>query len=213
MKNSHGNLQKHLNPNPAQRWLLERFHRRIVQLVVSTGAQNILDAGCGEGFTIQKLRAAKTLEQSEIAGIDFSAAALAWNQGQQSNLLPAEKHTPLTQADVHRLPFPDNSFDLVYSLEVLEHLPDSSLGLQEMTRVSRDYVLLSVPHEPFFRGANFLRGKHIRAFGNDPEHLHNYSGRAFRQLVSEQLEVLWHGYSFPWQIAIGRKKQRNINLK
>ncbi len=207
MNKRHGNLQKHLNPNPLQRRLLERFHRRIVRLVVSTGAQNILDAGCGEGFTIQELRAEKALKQREITGIDFSAAALAWNQNRQATLLPAEKHTPLAQADIHRLPFPDNSFDLAYSLEVLEHLPDSSPGLRELARVSGDYILLSVPHEPFFRGANFLRGKHIRAFGNDPEHLHNYSGRAFRQLVSEQIEVVWHGYAFPWQIVLGRKKQ------
>jgi len=212
MKSRHGNLQKHLNPNPTQRWLLERFHQRIVQLVVSTGAQNILDAGCGEGFTIHKLREAKALISSKIIGVDFSSAALAWNRNQQIALSPSEKHFRLCQADVHRLPFPNNSFDLVYSLEVLEHLPDSSLGLRELTRVSRDYVLLSVPHEPFFRGVNFLRGKHIHAFGNDPEHLHNYSGRAFKRLVSEQLEMLWHGYSFPWQIGIGRKKHRDARV-
>jgi hypothetical protein len=52
---------------------------------------------------------------------------------------------------------------------------------------------------------NFLRGKHVGALGNDPEHLHNYSGRAFRSLVSAQAEVVWHGYSFPWQIALARK--------
>ena len=134
-----------------------------------------------------------------MVGVDFSPAALAWNQAH------GMAQSPLNVADVHHLPFPDDSFDLVLCLEVLEHLPDSALGLQELLRVARDYVLVSVPHEPFFRGANFLRGKHLRAFGNDPEHLHNYGGRAFRHLVSTQAEVVWHGYSFPWQIALVRK--------
>lgn len=136
---------------------------------------------------------------AEMVGVDFSPAALAWNQAHQM------AQSPLNVADVQHLPFPDNSFDLVLCLEVLEHLPDSALGLRELLRVSRDYVLASVPHEPFFRGANFLRAKHLRTLGNDPEHLHNYSGRAFRRLVAAQVEVVWHGYSFPWQIALARK--------
>lgn len=193
----HGNLQKHLNPNPIQQWLLRRFHRCILELVRGTGARQVLDVGCGEGFTMREVR--KSGEKVAMVGVDFSPTALAWNQAQHM------AQSPLNVADVHHLPFCDSSFDLVLCLEVLEHLPDSALGLQELLRVSRDYVLVSVPHEPFFRGANFLRGKHIRALGNDPEHLHNYSGRAFRRLVSARAEVIWQGYSFPWQIALVRK--------
>jgi SAM-dependent methyltransferase len=193
----HGNLQKHLNPNPLQQWLLRRFQQRILELVRGTGARRILDVGCGEGFTMRELREGGV--QAAMVGIDFSPAALAWNQAHHM------AQSPLNVADVQHLPFRDQCFDMVLCLEVLEHLPDSALGLRELLRVSRDYVLVSVPHEPFFRGANFLRGKHLCALGNDPEHLHNYSGRAFRSLVSAQAEVVWHGYSFPWQIALVRK--------
>lgn len=134
-----------------------------------------------------------------MVGIDYSLTALAWSQANRV------AQSPLNVADAHRLPFPDNSFDLVLCLEVLEHLPDSAVGLCELLRVSRDGVVMSVPHEPFFRGANFLRGKHLRAFGNDPEHLHTYSGRDFRRLAEAQAHVVWHGYRFPWQIALVRK--------
>jgi SAM-dependent methyltransferase len=197
MTDRYGNLQKHLNPNPIQQWLLRRFHQRILELVGGTGARRILDVGCGEGFTMRELREGGV--QAAMVGIDFSPGALAWNQAHHM------AQSPLKVADVHHLPFQDHSFDLVLCLEVLEHLPDSALGLRELLRVSRDYVLVSVPHEPFFRGVNFLRGKHLRALGNDPEHLHNYSGRAFRGLVSAHAEVVWHGYGFPWQIALVRK--------
>jgi SAM-dependent methyltransferase len=198
----YGNLQKYLNPNPAQRWLLRRFYRRISNLVRTTAACHILDVGCGEGFTMRQLRGDGV--QASMVGVDYSLAALAWSQ------VNGIAQSPLNVADAHHLPFSDNSFDLALCLEVLEHLPDSSLGLRELLRVARDYVLVSVPHEPYFRGINFLRGKHVRALGNDPEHLHNYSGRAFYRLVATQAEVVWHGYSFPWQIALLRKSSKRI---
>jgi SAM-dependent methyltransferase len=195
----YGNLQKYLNPNPIQRWLLRRFYGHIAGLVRATGALRILDVGCGEGFTARHLR--EDGVSATMAGVDYSPAALAWSLANHKDL------THLSVADAHYLPFPDVSYDLVLCLEVLEHLPDSSLALRELLRVSRDYVLVSVPHEPFFRGANFVRGKHLRALGNDPEHLHTYDGRAFRRLVAAEAKVVWSGQSFPWQIALLRRSE------
>jgi SAM-dependent methyltransferase len=197
--NRHGNRQKHLNPNPLQRALLDRFHQKVAELVRQTGATCLLDAGCGEGFVLKYLQE-QHLPLSGVMGGDSSAEALVWGR---ANL---QHNAPLTRMDIHHLPFPGNSFPLVICLEVLEHLPDSTVGLRELARVSSDYVLLSVPHEPFFRGANFLRGKHVLAFGNDPEHFHNYSGRSFRRMVSSVVDIVWHGYAFPWQVALGRKR-------
>jgi ubiquinone/menaquinone biosynthesis C-methylase UbiE len=181
------------------RWLVRRFHDRIGELVRAVGAYHILDAGCGEGFTLRELHADGV--QAAMLGADFSHAALAWNRAHRMST------APLIMADVCHLPFSPNSFDLVMCLEVLEHVPDAASGLSELLRVSRDHVLISVPHEPFFRGANFLRGRYVRALGNNPEHLHTYSGRAFRCLLSAQANVVWYGYSFPWQIALARKKR------
>ncbi len=194
----YGNLQKHLNPNPLQRALLKRFHRKIVELVQQTGVTHLLDAGCGEGFVIQQLQQ-RNMSLAAMGG-DLSAEALVWGR---ANL---EHNMPLVNVDIHHLPFPTDSFPLVICLEVLEHLPDSTVGLRELARVSSEYVLVSVPHEPWFRGANFLRGKHLSAFGNDPEHLHNYTGRSFRRMAGSVVDVLWHGYAFPWQIALARKR-------
>lgn len=193
----HGNQQKHLNPNPLQRLLLNRFHQKIIELTGQTGAAYLLDAGCGEGFVIRHLQ--QNLPVTCIGG-DYEPSALAW--GRANLVLDA----PLVTMDVHRLPFPDDHFPLVICLEVLEHLPDSRVALRELARVSAAYILVSVPHEPFFRGANFLRGKHLTAFGNDPEHLHNYTGRSFKAMLGQVVDIIWHGYRFPWQIALTRKR-------
>ena len=196
--NHHGNRQKHLNPNPLQRTLLNRFHHKIAQLVQQTGQTRLLDVGCGEGFVIKRLHQNRPALTS--IGCDFDDQALVWGRTHV-------RHAAcLTQSDIHCLPFSDNSFPLVICLEVLEHLPDSTAGLCELARVSSEYVLLSVPHEPWFRGANFLRGKHLLALGNDPEHLHNYTGHSFHQMLACAVDIVWHGYAFPWQIALTRKR-------
>lgn len=196
----HGNRQKHLNANPIQRTLLDKFHHKVADLIQRTGAVCMLDAGCGEGFVLKHLQETHQAPAVMFGG-DFSGDALLWGRSH------VEHKVPRTQFDLHHLPFPANSFPLVMCLEVLEHLPDSRVGLRELARVSSEYILVSVPHEPFFRGANFLRGKHIRAFGNDPEHFHNYSGRSFRQMAEGVVDIVWHGYAFPWQIALCRKRK------
>jgi SAM-dependent methyltransferase len=194
----HGNLQKHTNPNKLQQFLIDRFHTKIVALIRQTQEQSMLDAGCGEGF-LRQFMLQSGLDM-EYVGSDISLDALAWSR--QSLLHDLQANV----ADVHRLPYADNAFPLVTCLEVLEHIPDSAVGLRELARVSSNYILVSVPHEPFFRGANFLRGKHISDFGNDPEHIHNYNGRSFRQMVSTVTDIVWHGYTFPWQIALLKKR-------
>ncbi|MBN1995509.1 MAG: class I SAM-dependent methyltransferase [Anaerolineae bacterium] len=162
-----------------------------------TKANYILDAGCGEGFVINYLR--QQNPALTIVGGDFSLEALGWGRANVAH------QAPLVVFDLHHLPFPDNGFPLVLCLEVLEHLPNSTVGLRELARVSSAYLLLSVPHEPWFRVSNFLRGKHVSALGNDPEHLHNYTGRSFRRMVRGVVDLVWHGYSFPWQIVLARK--------
>lgn len=53
------------------------------------------------------------------------------------------------QGDGARLPFKDDSFDLVVSIDTLEHIPsDQRSGfLEEQLRTSRNYVLLAAPFE------------------------------------------------------------------
>ena len=197
-RSTHGNLQKHQSQNRLQQLLIDRFHKRIAALIRETGATAMLDSGCGEGFLLLHL------QQEEMSpnyfGADISLEALLWARENISEALP------VSVSDIHNLPYGDNAFPLVLCLEVLEHILDSAIGLRELARVSSEYLILSVPHEPYFRGANFLRGKHLSQWGNDPEHLHNYSGGAFRQMVEGVVDILWHGYVFPWQIALARKR-------
>jgi ubiquinone/menaquinone biosynthesis C-methylase UbiE len=51
-------------------------------------------------------------------------------------------------ADIRKLPFKENSFDVVLAAEILEHLPweDLETALKELARVSKDKVIVSIPY-------------------------------------------------------------------
>ncbi len=83
-----------------------------------------LDVGCGTGHQMAWLRE----RGFDVAGVDGSAEML---EHARRNNPGAEIH----QADVERLPFPDASFDLILSIEVLRYLPSLSGCLSEMARV------------------------------------------------------------------------------
>jgi ubiquinone/menaquinone biosynthesis C-methylase UbiE len=190
-----GSLQKHLSRNPLQRLLIWYFHRRVGELVAASGANAILAVGCGEGFTIDRLTSANN--HLPIQGLDYDYPAL----------LQAKKKLPqilFQRGDIRRLPFAADSFELLLCLQVLEHLPNPLPALKELRRVSSSHCLISVPNEPFFRLANFLHGKNIRAWGNDPEHLHNWTAGQFIRMLGDCFQVERVLYPFPWTLALCR---------
>lgn len=192
------NRQKHLSNNPLQRALVRRFHQRVTELVqfaLSSG-HAVLEVGCGEGFVLSYLR--RQLPALHCHGVDFNAAALT--EAAQRN-----PGVPMTLADVTALPFADRSFPMVLCLEVLEHLRDPRAGLAELERVSDGYLVLSVPNQPFFALANFVRGKNWRTLGDDPEHVQRWTGPGFVALVRSRLDVIRVVHSFPWVIVLGRR--------
>jgi ubiquinone/menaquinone biosynthesis C-methylase UbiE len=86
----------------------------------------VLEVGIGNGFVTRYLRNRGT----SVTTLDINYDLV-----------------PDVTGSVLGLPFSDASFDLVTCYEVLEHLPytDFSAALGELARVSRSYVLLSLP--------------------------------------------------------------------
>jgi SAM-dependent methyltransferase len=84
----------------------------------------VLDAGCGMG---RYLRAAAESSARLIVGLDLSQAVLAARE------LTAEHETvAVVRGDLLRLPFPPASFDLIYSLGVLDHTPGPRKAFLEL---------------------------------------------------------------------------------
>jgi SAM-dependent methyltransferase len=102
-----------------------------------------LDAGCGNGRYFNML-----IEHSgQIVGVDFSKDMLRMARSKADNL-------PVGQAsvlfgDLTRLPFRDGSFDLIASIEVLEHVPNWEQSISEFHRLLKPggSMILSLPNK------------------------------------------------------------------
>jgi SAM-dependent methyltransferase len=88
--------------------------------------KRVLDAGCGMGRFAEIVHA----HHGEYIGLDYSFAVDAAHEN--VGRLPG---VHLVQADIFRLPFADNTFDLVMSLGVLHHTPDPRRAFASLPRV------------------------------------------------------------------------------
>ena len=185
------NFLKFKTNNILMRYLFKRFFYTLGKLVTGKGYKEILDAGCGEGETIARL---EKILPANIAGFDCNPECINYiNQR-----FPQHQ---FTLQSIYELPYADNSFDLVFCCEVLEHLKFPERALLELKRISKKNIILSVPHEPWFQMGNFLRGKYLRTWGNHPEHIQHWNPANFHKLLSEFFTKVEIHSSFPWIIA------------
>lgn len=84
-----------------------------------------LDVGCGAG---RHARQASELG-AEIIGIDLSQAVDAARKNNMHN-----KQVHIIQADIYNLPFKHEVFHFIYSLGVLQHLPEPEKGYQALVQ-------------------------------------------------------------------------------
>ena len=192
------NFVKHTSQNPLQKLLINNFYNYLVSAIKDLELYSILDVGCGEGFSLNKL--SEEGIGKKLEGIDFLKTAIEIGKNLHPNIT-------LKQGNIYKLEYKNNSFDLVMATEVLEHLDDPRKGLKELIRVSKKYLLLSVPNEPFFMGANFLRGKNWSRWGNDVEHIQHWTSRSFEKFVkSQRVKVIKKRHPFPWTMLLLEKE-------
>lgn len=96
----------------------------------------ILDIGCAKGFMLHDFK--KVMPNCSVAGIDVSEYAI---ENAMEDVKPF-----LSIASGEKLPYPDDSFDLVISINSIHNLPIDKLStaLQEIERVSRKHSFITL---------------------------------------------------------------------
>lgn len=179
--------------------LIERFYAGVAELlsIASQPGDQVLEVGAGAGFSTQRLRAkhpALQLTSSEF-GASLAAKCRAMNPT-----------TTVLRESVYQLAHPDQSFDGVVMLEVLEHLDRPDHALQELRRVARKFVILSTPREPLWRLLNMARLKYLADFGNTPGHINHWSTHQLARKVAPWFDVVEVRTPVPWSILLLRPK-------
>ncbi len=184
------NVEKYERTGGIEQRLLERFRATLLAEITGLGARRILDAGCGEGIVAAWL--AQALPEAELVGVDARADAVEEfrlrNPGVRAEV-----------GDLYGLPFEPGEFDLVMAIEVLEHFERPREALRELARVASGAVLLTVPHEPYFRGGNLARGRYVSRLGSTPGHVNTWTRRGFTRMAAGEVNAPRWWSAFPWQ--------------
>lgn len=129
-----------------------------MQKVIDLSGNSVLDVGCRDGTYVAFCQALG----KHAVGLDLAPSP------------PPGSDLPLVHADAQFLPFADRSFDTVLMFDLLEHISDEELALQEAARVSRRNILLSLPKQDDCRTFNPWNGLTYRHY-TDPEHQRYYT--------------------------------------
>jgi SAM-dependent methyltransferase len=149
-------------------WFVARrvIVRRLVgKIIGNKPCLRILDIGSGVGATL------KQLEEMGVAfGVDISPEAIGYCRDRGCRRL--------CLVEEERLPFGDNSFDLVISMDILEHIDQEYRHLREYRRVLKKggFLLITVP------ALSWLWSNHDRA----NRHRRRYSRSGLRNLLVKE---------------------------
>ena len=116
------------------RW--EKVARAMARHYKLPSKPKILDIGCGKGYLLYDFL--KVIPDAEIYGIDISSYAIENSKEEIRDRLMIGSST--------RLPWPDNYFDLVFSINTLHclHTYDLEASLKEMERVGKNHKYICV---------------------------------------------------------------------
>lgn len=177
-------------------WFLGRKHLLRALLRSSIESDRvpplILDAGCGTGVAEDALS-----DLGSVVGIDIAPKALAG----RSPTCPES----LCVASVNAAPFPDETFDLVVALDILEHIEDDGSVLRELYRICRagGRLMITVP------AYQWLHSAHDEALG----HCRRYSARRIRRLLRDagfRLGKLSYCVTAPFPTAVAFRLLRRL---
>lgn len=159
--------------------------------------QRVLDLGCAKGFQVLALRR----EGIDAWGIDISDYAVS--------KAPAEVEPFLKVEEYRRVHFPDEYFDLVLAMEVLEHVPPTEIRevVDELRRLTSRFIWATIPcygSNPYGPDG-CLEGK-IQSERISYYQKHVVDLASFRHLVRDIEGYPIHGHliaaSFDWWTAL-----------
>jgi 2-polyprenyl-3-methyl-5-hydroxy-6-metoxy-1,4-benzoquinol methylase len=195
-------FDKYTNKNLAIKRIMSAYFHNLDIILNEVEASMIYDSGCGEGYVSQHI-AMHYLGKKEIVKIvasDLSNTLI-------EKAIMDYPNIQFCQCSIYDTKEQDNSYDFVLATEVLEHLEAPEKALNELFRISKKYILISVPNEPIWRITNILRGKYWKDFGNTPGHVNHWSTKDILNILKEHGEIDIVRKPFPWTMVLCKKRE------
>jgi len=140
-----------------------------ITLSKATKNQKIVDIGAGPGSLINLLLK-KGIHSDNIYALDFNKNIIS--------LKKKYKKVHFQIADLQKTDYPSSQFDIVFCLDVLEHIKNINPAINEIKRIAKDGAMLivSIPKENFFYklGRFLIKGTFSMESGPGPgKHYYN----------------------------------------
>lgn len=104
-------------PSVTEKYIVAEHYQRYHSVLELVKGKKVLDAACGAGYG-SALMASKA---DKVIGIDISDEAIDFAKNNYQDI----KNVEYKVASVEKLPFEDNSFDVIVSFETIEHVPEN----------------------------------------------------------------------------------------
>jgi SAM-dependent methyltransferase len=162
-----------------------------------SNARRVLEVGCGTGAILRDLHTSASLH-----GLDLDPAALA----------QCRIHAPnatLTCGDGHFLPYPDQTFDIVYCHFFLLWVGDPLQAVREMKRVtSKNGHILALAEPDYF--ARVDKPDELKILGEWQRDVVEKTGSGSRLRVASRGDILSGGDQHPRNGDNSRRRERSV---
>jgi len=163
----------------SKNWMVRFVHNNRIKNIVKSISQRqkikkVLDAGCGEGHLLESIY--NSAKDYEYYGVDITPVAL-----DRTKLRCP--FADIKQADISETNYPNDFFDVVICSEVLEHVYNFKLALNEFNRILKPggILIITFPNEFLWTISRFLLGrKPIKA----PDHVNSFSPNKMKKYVN-----------------------------
>jgi ubiquinone/menaquinone biosynthesis C-methylase UbiE len=172
--------------NILERSIWGRKEKVIKSLLSNLNFKTVIDLGCGDGELFDHVP-----NGCIYTGIDISPTQLDHFR----KAIKSRKNKPnLIRGDILNLPFKNNSFDLAFACDVLEHVIDPIKAFKEIKRVVKKngYVIFSIPNEFLLELARLVT---FRFPLRSPDHINAIEARDVYKYFPK---ILYH-YGIPFK--------------
>ncbi len=151
---------------------------QIVKQFIAPDVQSIIDIGCGNGIITNELS-----NDYNITGVDFSYEALHFVQCKK------------IQCSSDKMAIHGHSFDMVFSSELIEHLPLEMLKetISEFKRIAQKYIFITVPNNENLP-KNYIKCPKCMDIFHSYGHLNSFTAQALTDIVGRDFVPVKMGY-------------------
>jgi ubiquinone/menaquinone biosynthesis C-methylase UbiE len=181
----YGFLKGHCEPDVILRYIITF---QIMKAFSHLKFNSVLDLGGAEGYKAYIIR---NLFNANVINSDLSEEAC--KRGKEIYDVDS------VPADIHNLPFKNKEFDIVLCSETLEHVSNINKAIDELNRVAKKAIIITVPHEPIEDVEKNIENEMNHA------HIHSFNLESLNFLTSKGYHIFSRKMIGPLTVDIAKR--------